>query len=54
MKQIGVYLSVSTNAQTADNQRRELEAVAKRSGWQVVRMPVSRAPRVLRMPPLAS
>jgi DNA invertase Pin-like site-specific DNA recombinase len=38
MKRVGVYLRVSTSKQDTDNQRRELEAVAKRSGWQVVRV----------------
>src|SRR5437868_320006 len=32
-----IYLRVSTDSQTTDNQRRELEAVAARSGWQVVK-----------------
>jgi DNA invertase Pin-like site-specific DNA recombinase len=36
MKQVGIYLRVSTNGQTTENQRRELAAVAARSGWQVV------------------
>src|ERR1700746_497185 len=36
MKRVGIYLRVSTNGQTTENQRRELEAVAKRSGWEVV------------------
>jgi DNA invertase Pin-like site-specific DNA recombinase len=37
MKRVGIYVRVSTlNGQTTDNQRRELEAVAKRSGWNVV------------------
>jgi DNA invertase Pin-like site-specific DNA recombinase len=36
MKRVGIYLRVSTNGQTTENQRRELEAVATRSGWQVV------------------
>jgi DNA invertase Pin-like site-specific DNA recombinase len=36
MKRVGIYLRVSTNGQVTENQRRELEAVAKRSGWQVV------------------
>src|SRR5215471_9900606 len=36
MKQVGIYLRVSTNGQTTENQRRELEAVAKRAGWQLV------------------
>ena len=36
MKRVGIYLRVSTDSQTTDNQRRELEAVAVRSGWEVV------------------
>ncbi|MGY8704595.1 recombinase family protein [Bradyrhizobium sp. 18BD] len=36
MKRVGIYLRVSTNGQTTENQRRELEAVAARSGWQVI------------------
>ena len=37
MKRVGVYLRVSTtNGQTTENQWRELEAVARRSGWDVV------------------
>jgi DNA invertase Pin-like site-specific DNA recombinase len=36
MKRVGIYLRVSTSGQTTENQRRELEAVAKRSGWHVV------------------
>ena len=32
---VGIYLRVSTDSQTTENQRRELGAVA-RSGWQVV------------------
>ncbi len=36
MKRVGIYLRVSTGGQTTDNQRLELEAVAMRSGWQVV------------------
>jgi DNA invertase Pin-like site-specific DNA recombinase len=36
IKRVGIYLRVSTNGQTTENQRRELKAVAKRSGWQVV------------------
>jgi DNA invertase Pin-like site-specific DNA recombinase len=38
MKRVAIYLRVSTSKQDTDNQRRELEAVAKRSGWQVVRV----------------
>jgi DNA invertase Pin-like site-specific DNA recombinase len=38
MKRIALYLRVSTSKQDTENQRRELEAVAKRSGWQVVRV----------------
>ena len=36
MKRVGIYLRVSTDSQTTDNQRIELEAVAARSGWQVI------------------
>lgn len=36
MKRVGVYLRVSTDSQTTENQRLELEAVAERSGWRVV------------------
>jgi len=36
MKRVGIYLRVSTSGQTTENQRLELEAVAARSGWQVV------------------
>ncbi len=36
MKRVAIYLRVSTDKQTTDNQRRELEAVAERSGWKVV------------------
>src|SRR6201984_2807696 len=35
-KRVGIYLRVSTDGQTTENQRRELEAVAARSGWEVV------------------
>jgi DNA invertase Pin-like site-specific DNA recombinase len=38
MRRIGIYLRVSTSGQTTENQRRELEAVAERSGWQVVQV----------------
>src|SRR5271154_3223914 len=38
MKRVAIYLRVSTDKQTTDNQRRELEAVAERSGWKVVRV----------------
>src|SRR6267143_3968628 len=37
MKKVALYLRVSTDSQTTDNQRRELDAVAARSGWQVVK-----------------
>jgi DNA invertase Pin-like site-specific DNA recombinase len=36
MKRVGIYLRVSTDTQTTDNQRREPEAVAARSGCEVV------------------
>lgn len=36
MRKVALYLRVSTSDQTTKNQRRELEAVAKRQGWKVV------------------
>ena len=36
MKRVGLYLRVSTDDQTCANQRRELEAVATRQGWEIV------------------
>jgi len=38
MKRVAIYLRVSTSKQDTDNQRRELEAVAERSGWQVAKI----------------
>ena len=38
MKRIAIYVRVSTDKQTTNNQRRELEAVAERSGWEVVKV----------------
>jgi hypothetical protein len=35
MKRVAIYIRVSTSKQDTDNQRRELEAVADRSGWKV-------------------
>ncbi|MBY0370048.1 recombinase family protein [bacterium] len=35
-KRVALYVRVSTNEQTTKNQRRELEAVAKRQGWHIV------------------
>jgi DNA invertase Pin-like site-specific DNA recombinase len=35
---VAIYLRVSTTDQTTDNQRRELEAVASRHNWSVVRV----------------
>lgn len=35
-KRVALYIRVSTDGQSTENQRRELEAVAERSGWQVV------------------
>jgi DNA invertase Pin-like site-specific DNA recombinase len=35
-KRVGIYIRVSTDGQTTANQRRELEAVAARSGWDIV------------------
>lgn len=36
MKRVGIYLRVSTDQQTTENQRRVLLEVAERSGWEVV------------------
>src|ERR1700733_554187 len=38
MKRVAIYLRVSTSKQETSNQRRELEAVAARSGWQIVKV----------------
>jgi DNA invertase Pin-like site-specific DNA recombinase len=38
MKHVAKYLRVSTSKQDTDNQRRELEAIAARSGWQIVKV----------------
>jgi DNA invertase Pin-like site-specific DNA recombinase len=38
MKRVAIYLRVSTAKQDTANQFRELEAVAERSGWKVVRI----------------
>src|SRR4051812_44749304 len=35
-KRVAIYIRVSTDGQTTENQRRELEDVAARSGWTVV------------------
>ena len=35
-KRVALYLRVSTTDQTTENQRRELQRVAKRHGWHVV------------------
>ena len=37
-KRVGIYIRVSTDGQTTENQRRELEAVAARSGWNIVKV----------------
>src|SRR5262249_20651773 len=37
-KKVAIYLRVSTADQTTENQRRELEGVAERLGWSVVRV----------------
>lgn len=35
-KRVAIYTRVSTDSQTTENQRRELGAVAARSGWEIV------------------
>src|SRR5690349_5516049 len=37
-KRAALYTRVSTDAQTTENQRRELQQVAKRHGWSVVKV----------------
>jgi len=34
-KRVAIYVRVSSDGQTVENQKRELEAVAKRHGWEV-------------------
>src|SRR5687767_350397 len=38
MRRAAIYLRVSTDRQTTDNQERELQEVAARSGWQVTKI----------------
>jgi len=38
MKKVALYLRISTNEQTTENQRRELMDRAERSGWEVVKV----------------
>ena len=42
-KRVAIYVRVSTDGQTTENQRRDLEAVADRHGWNVVEMFQDRA-----------
>jgi len=35
MKRVAIYLRVSTDGQTTENQKRELLAVAERAGWEI-------------------
>jgi DNA invertase Pin-like site-specific DNA recombinase len=42
-RRAAIYLRVSTDTQTTDNQRRELEAIAERRGWPVVKVYEDRA-----------
>lgn len=37
-KRVAIYLRVSTKEQTTENQRRELEVVAERAGWDLVQV----------------
>ena len=37
-KRVAIYIRVSTDGQTTQNQRRQLEQVARQSGWKVVRV----------------
>ena len=36
MRRAALYLHVSTSEQTTDNQRRELNTIAKQRGWKIV------------------
>ena len=36
-RRAAIYLRVSTDAQTTENQRHQLEAIAERRGWPVVK-----------------
>jgi DNA invertase Pin-like site-specific DNA recombinase len=36
-RRVALYVRVSTDGQTVENQRRELDAVAERNGWHVVK-----------------
>jgi hypothetical protein len=38
MKRVAFYIRVSTSKQDTENQRRELEVVADRSGWKIVKV----------------
>src|SRR5580700_2661532 len=38
MKRVALYIRVSTSRQDTENQRRELEAVADRSDWKIVKV----------------
>jgi DNA invertase Pin-like site-specific DNA recombinase len=38
MKRFALYMRVSTSKQDTENQRRELQAVADRSGWKIVKV----------------
>src|SRR5215469_9785736 len=38
VKQAALYVRVSTNGQTTENQERELRTVAKKAGWSVVQL----------------
>jgi DNA invertase Pin-like site-specific DNA recombinase len=38
MKRVALYIRVSTSKQDTENQRRDLEAVADRSGWKIVKV----------------
>ena len=38
MKRVALYIRVSTSKQDTENQRRELQAVADRSGWKIVKV----------------
>ena len=50
-KRAAIYVRVSTDKQTVENQLRELRQIAERRGWQVVEVsatPASAAPRAVK------
>ena len=38
IRRVAIYTRVSTDGQTTDNQKRELEEAARRHGWEIVQV----------------